>query len=187
MIGESGAAWIIAEDAEGMILIDQHAAHERVKFEELLESPDLLESEPLLLNWSISVDRADKSEVAQLRKNLESLGFEFSDASIAKNELVVIAIPRSQRKIDWKALIDGFFDKLEDGRLVQGAVEELRHKIASSLACHGSVRKGRRLKREEIEALLSSLDGLDWGGFCPHGRPIYFRLNHAEIEQRFHR
>ncbi len=186
VVGEVGAAWILCESPEGLILIDQHAAHERVSYERVLRSKELLRPKLLLMpvQWKIPLEL--KGREAELRVLLESLGFEVSDES-PEGMLELLAVPESERKIDWSEVLETLSSNLIHEGEIQGFAEALKARIAASVACHGSVRRGQRLGHEQISALLQSLDEVQWGGLCPHGRPVWFLLSHEQIETLFHR
>ncbi len=187
-VGEVGAAWIVCESPRGMVLIDQHAAHERVNFERILRRPDLIRSKPLLvpvemaLPWSLEDRRAD------LLAALEGLGFEFSDLSKTEGHtLELIALPEADRGLKWKELLESTLEELEAGEFSPSRLDRIRATIAASLACHGSVRRGQRLTNDEIRELLRQMDEVEWGGLCPHGRPLWVEWPHERFEGLFHR
>lgn len=189
-VGEVGAAWIVCESPQGFILIDQHAAHERVNFERILRSKQLLRSKPLLIPHvqALPPHFADsKTEVAGV---LAELGFEVSEESLSDTDsdtLELIAVPEADRSIAWDDLLEDIFSDVQAGSQIAHWPEHLRVRLAASLSCHGSVRRGQRLTNDEIKALLASMDEVEWGGLCPHGRPVWLPLSHEWVEEQFHR
>ncbi|MEO5666728.1 MAG: DNA mismatch repair endonuclease MutL [Bdellovibrionota bacterium] len=190
VVGEVGAAWIICESSQGLILIDQHAAHERVNFERILRSKVLLRSKPLLIPHVQDLPPHFAESKIAVAEVLTELGFEISDESLADKEsdtLEFIAVPEADRSIAWNDLLEKIFSDFQAGAQISHWPEHLRMRIAASLSCHGSVRRGQRLANDEIRALLLSMDAVEWGGLCPHGRPVWLPLSHEWVEEQFHR
>ncbi len=182
VIGEAGAAWILCESESGVVLIDQHAAHERVNYERILNHKTLLRSKPLLFPLDLPESAEWEGLLSPLATALKELAFELSD-----DEKSIIAVPEADRKIDWSKWIQDILEELRSSEEKVGRLQKIRTEIAASLSCHGSVRRGQRLSHDEIHALLQSLDEVAWGGLCPHGRPVWFELSHEKIEESFHR
>ncbi len=188
IVGEVGAAWLVCESDQGLILVDQHAAHERVNFEKLLNKKDLIRSKPLLLPIDVEIPLSLQESVGIFAETLKELGFDIDDESLEQNrKLEIIAVPEADRKVDWNNLLQDIFYKTEVDGHSQSAVSALRVRIAASLACHGSIRRGQRLSNEQIKALFIEMDQIAWGGLCPHGRPVWISIAHEELEQLFHR
>ena len=184
VVGEVGAAWLLCESPEGMIIIDQHAAHERVNFHKFLNSKSLLSSQALLIPqvFKLPLNVSDRGE--EILKFLEDWGFE---GQCLDNALEFIAVPKSERKINWDQILSEVFVKLDQNLAAESVFHSLKVHVASSLACHGSVRRGQRLTHDEIKALLVSMDRVDWKEFCPHGRPTWKLYSHQNLEEAFHR
>jgi DNA mismatch repair protein MutL len=184
VVGEVGASWIVAESELGLVLVDQHAAHERVEYDRWFRSDKLFRSRPVLLPQRIKVPEELLKSVPQVQSLLENLGFEMETHS---SELELLAVPEADRRIDWKSFFEQLWERVREGMDPDALALKLRSDLAASLACHGSVRRGRRLKVEEIQELFQQLDQVDWGGLCPHGRPVYRVLTHESIADSFHR
>lgn len=188
VIGESGASWVLCESPQGLILIDQHAAHERVNFEKQMKRLQAPRPKPLFIPIRFSLPLAARGSEKELRAGLETLGFECADPdTIPAGECEIIAVPESERSLNWDDLLDKVLTRLADGGPLEALLEDLRVKIAASLACHGSVRRGQRLSNDEIRALLEQLDEVSWGGLCPHGRPLWKLFTNDQIANLFHR
>ncbi len=192
VVGEVGAAWIVCEAESGLILIDQHAAHERVQFEKILSRPDsLVRSKPLMVPLIIELPLGLKDQAAAVLLHFQKFGFE-GELSSKPGSIDFNALPDADRSLNWENQIKEILEFLleescENLDSSQGLKNKLQNKLAASLACHGSVRRGQRLTNEQISALLRDLDSVEWGGFCPHGRPVWFELRHSQIENFFHR
>jgi DNA mismatch repair protein MutL len=185
VVGEVGAAWLVCESEGGIVLIDQHAAHERVSFDKILKGRDVFSATPLLLPLKIDLPLAMKGQEEKILNLLEDWSFEGKVADDLKLEF--FAVPKSPRKISWNDVFDEIFERIDQKQSVDSLREKLRVWISSSLACHGSVRRGQRLTNSEISGLLQSMDNVDWKEFCPHGRPTWIELSHARLEEEFHR
>ena len=123
----------------------------------------------------------------ELSSALESLGFECSDLESHSDLLQILAVPESARRLDWESLLRDIFHRMHEGVNLEALSNSLRTQLAASLACHSSVRRGQRLSVDEIKALLQQLAEVQWGGLCPHGRPVWFQWSHADLEKIFHR
>ena len=184
VVGEVGAAWLLCESPEGLIVIDQHAAHERVRFHEFMQK-DLFPSTALLLPLKVKIPLAARGNEEKILQAFESFGFE--GLCNTQNELEFFSEPKTERKVDWKHVFDQVFERSQESENLEALLHQLKIWIASSLACHGSVRRGQRLTNDEIKALLVQLDQVDWKEFCPHGRPTWISLSHVKLEEEFHR
>ncbi|MEI7441078.1 MAG: hypothetical protein WCK43_05525, partial [bacterium] len=104
-----------------------------------------------------------------------------------QNELEFFSEPKTERKVNWKEILEEVFERSQGSENLEALLSQLKIWIASSLACHGSVRRGQRLTNDEIKALLVQLDQVDWKEFCPHGRPTWISFSHIKLEEEFHR
>jgi DNA mismatch repair protein MutL len=184
VVGEVGAAWLLCESPEGLVVIDQHAAHERVRFHEFMQK-DLFPSTALLLPLQVKIPLAARGKEQKILQALENFGFE--GLCNSQNDLEFFSEPKTERKVDWKHVFDEVFERSQGSENLEALLHQLKVWIASSLACHGSVRRGQRLTNDEIKALLAQLDQVDWKEFCPHGRPTWISLSHVKLEEEFHR
>lgn len=179
--------YIIAQSEEGLVIVDQHAAHERLVYERFKGqmSQGRLESQGLLVPEII--DMSDVRSAALLEKGelFTKLGLEieaFGNGSIAVRSVPSLLAGR----LDVAKLVNDIADELEeqDNSLL---LEERLNAILSTMACHGSVRSGRRLNAEEMNALLRQMEETENSGHCNHGRPTYIALSLKDIEKLFHR
>jgi DNA mismatch repair protein MutL len=186
VVGEVGAAWLVCESVAGLVIIDQHAAHERVQFEKILKTNRFLRSAPLAIPFKLDLPLGLHGEARRVQQALLEMGFDFSENTDEKS-LEIIAMPQSDRKLNWGQLFEKIFKNIEEGLDANFFLNEIRVQLASSLACHGSVRRGQRLSNDQIKELLIQMSEVAWGGFCPHGRPVWKLIRHSEIENFFHR
>lgn len=192
VVGEVGAAWIICESPEGLVVIDQHAAHERVQFEKFLaKASDLVRSKPLMIPVEIKLPLGVEDYAEEISRVLSEFGFE-CEMGRAADILSLTALPEADRSLNWSSELKKIFEEFREGgssgeNLSEGIKKQLQIRLAASLACHGSVRRGQRLDADSIRALLRSLDEVKWGGLCPHGRPVWILVSHSKLEGLFHR
>ncbi len=185
-LGQLLATYLLLEGPEGLLLLDQHAAHERVLFEGLRAAWGRggVGRQPLLVPETLELSPGEASRLAEAADALERLGFEVEP--FGASAVVVRALPALLAGRDPVGLVRGLADQLaaspEGGLGVEAA-----DRIFASLACHAARRKGDRLAPDEQRALLAALDGIPWSPTCPHGRPVAVPLGLAEIERRFGR
>ena len=176
--------YLVAVDGDDLVLIDQHAAHERVLYEQaqraLEGSPPARQSLLLPLTLDLTPDEAETLEAN--REDLVKLGFEVGP--FGGRSGLVEAIPADLKRWENGQVLR---DILEEMGQASGAKEDRISHVAASYACHSSVRAGDTLSPEEQTALLGRLFSCkDWHR-CPHGRPTVVRLDRGEIERRFRR
>lgn len=183
-IAQLKGIYILAENEQGMIVVDMHAAHERITYEQMKKDFDKegLISQPLLVPESLSVSQREADAVEQNPEVFARLGFSVERA--AAESVVVREIPALLRGTQVEALLrDVISDVLE-----HGISERIRHQIneiLSTMACHGSVRANRKLSLPEMNALLRDMEATERSGQCNHGRPTYFQLSLDELDKLF--
>ena len=178
--------WIIAQTAEGIVIVDQHAAHERLVYERLKAQAEAngIASQSLLIPEIVELSEPEAQRLLSIAGELAELGLviePFGGGAVAVRE-----VPALIRGIDAPALIRDILDDLAE----QGASDRLRARVdavLSSMACHGSVRSGRRMNAEEMNALLREMERTPRSGQCNHGRPTWIELKLADIERLFGR
>jgi len=178
--------WIIAQTADGIVIVDQHAAHERLVYERLKAQLDAsgIASQALLIPEIVELSESDAQSILAIAEDLAALGLviePFGGGAVAVRE-----VPALIQRLDARRLIRDILDDLAD----QGASDRLRARVdavLSSMACHGSVRSGRRMSAEEMNALLREMERVPKSGQCNHGRPTWIELKLADIERLFGR
>jgi len=193
LLGQFLATYLLLETKDHLLLIDQHAAHERVLYErfraEWVERG--VESQGLLS--PLAVRLAPKPLAARLEcgDSLERIGFAF--VSFGEGTAAVRGVPALLADRDPAGLVRNLADELAaagsaaDVLRVEARTLEAADRIFASLACHSARRKGEVLDRREQQALLDALDAIPWAPTCPHGRPVAVPIETAEIERRFGR
>jgi DNA mismatch repair protein MutL len=175
---------VLAESAQGLIVVDMHAAHERITYEQLKTNFDAdgLISQPLLVPESLSVSQREADAVEQRAEIFTGLGFVVERASA--ESIIVREIPALLRGSQVEALLrDVISDVLE-----HGSSERIRqhiNELLSTMACHGSVRANRKLTVPEMNALLRDMEATERSGQCNHGRPTYSQLTLDELDKLF--
>ncbi|MEC7628831.1 MAG: DNA mismatch repair endonuclease MutL [Pseudomonadota bacterium] len=178
--------YVLAQTADGLVIVDQHAAHERLVYERMKEDMAVkgVERQILLLPEVVELDSAETDRLMARRVELAEIGFvleNFGDRAVLVRE-----IPTLFRNADVKQLVQDLADEIAElGAAL--AIKEKLEEICSTLACHGSVRAGRRLNGEEMNALLREMEDTPHAGQCNHGRPTYVELKLADIEKLFGR
>jgi DNA mismatch repair protein MutL len=180
------ANYIVAQTEDGLVIVDQHAAHERIVYEKLKAG---LEGRPvarqiLLIPEVVELPRDDVERVAARTEELKEVGLvvePFGPGAVAVTET-----PAMLGELDAAALIRDIADDLAEWDASTRLRERLDH-IAATMACYGSVRSGRRLRPEEMDALLREMEATPQSGQCNHGRPTYVELKLADVERLFGR
>jgi DNA mismatch repair protein MutL len=176
--------FVLAENAHGLILVDMHAAHERITYERLKAARDGegIRSQPLLVPLSLAVSEREADLAEQHADTLAGYGFELRRAG--PQALSVRAVPTLLADLDPRALVlDVLSDLREHGS--SRKLEEARNELLSTLACHTSVRANRRLSLPEMNALLRDMESTERSGQCNHGRPTWVQLTKAELDRLF--
>lgn len=184
-------AWILAETASGLILVDQHAAHERLVYERLKREAKSgpVPSQPLLAPLVVDMPPADAERLGGSREGLLALGLDLEP--FGAGAVLLRALPAALAGGEATALLrdlaDALADSPLDGRAGPEALEGRLHALLARAACHGSVRAGRRLHLEEMDALLREMERTPGSGTCNHGRPTFVELRLHDIERLFGR
>lgn len=186
VIGQFRRMYILCEDRSGLVIIDQHAAHERVTFERLkkLFATEHKETQPLLFPHRLELDALRAETLGDSLDFFENAGFEIEP--FGGTTFALKAVPAVLQRAKAEPLIRDAIDDLAGfGR--SDRVDEAMESVLSRMACHGSVRGPTALTIEECEALLRQMDEIDFKANCPHGRPVYYRLPLEELEESFDR
>ncbi len=176
--------YILAENERGLILVDAHAAHERINYETLKQQfqQGAIASQPLLLPIQCKVSTHEAELAEQEQTFFTELGFEIN--RIGPETLVLRAAPAIFGHADMEGLLrDVLADMLTEG--ISQRVQEQANEILASLACHGSVRAKRRLTIPEMNALLRNMERTERSGQCNHGRPTWVELSKQELDKLF--
>ena len=176
--------YILAENADGLVVVDMHAAHERIGYEKLKAAHDGagLRTQPLLVPASIAVSEREADVAEREADTLAQLGFEVQRSG--PQSLLLRSVPALLAHGDVEALLrDVLTDLREHGTTRR--VAETRDELLSTMACHGAVRANRRLTVHEMNALLREMEATERSGQCNHGRPTWTRFGLAEMDRWF--
>ncbi len=182
VVGQVANTYIVAEGANSMYLIDQHAAHERVLYERFKERLDRapLEVQPLLEPVVLELMPAEMAALAELQESLNQLGFEVEP--FGGNYVLVRSVPAAMAGDDLSARFRAFL-----GEVLSGGRDGLVDRVAISLACHSAIRAGQVLGQQEMEHLVEDLARCRMPRACAHGRPTMLELHQNLLERQFGR
>lgn len=178
--------YVVAQTADGIVIVDQHAAHERLVYERMKKAlaNGGVTRQPLLIPEVVDLDPSEVTRVAGRAGELAELGLVIEE--FGPDAVVVREVPAMLGKLDVKELIRDLADEIaETGNAL--SLKERLEEVSGTLACHMSVRAGRRLNAEEMNALLREMETTLHSGQCNHGRPTYVELKLADIEKLFGR
>ncbi len=184
--GQLHETYIVAQTGDGIVIVDQHAAHERLVYERMKKALDAdgVARQGLLIPEVVELDPAAADRLVARAEEFAGLGLvieAFGEGAVAVRE-----VPALLGEIDVQGLIRDLADELaEMGEAL--ALKERLGDVCGTMACHGSVRAGRRLNAEEMNALLREMEVTPHSGQCNHGRPTYVELKLADIEKLFGR
>jgi DNA mismatch repair protein MutL len=178
--------YVLAQNARGLVVVDMHAAHERITYERLKAGLDAggLASQPLLVAVTLEVSRAEADMAERHGERFAALGFEID--RLGPDKLVIRRLPALLHGADVQVLVrDVLADLMEHGE--SRRIQEALNGVLSTMACHGSVRANRRLGLDEMNALLRDMERTERAGQCNHGRPTWVQLSVDQLDKLFMR
>jgi DNA mismatch repair protein MutL len=185
-LGQVSASFIVAVNGEGLWLVDQHVAHERVLFEQHLEArrAGKVEAQRMLMPLVIELSPRQIVTFEKIAEELNANGFEVEP--MGPKSVAIQAVPAGVGAPDAEKLLTEILDGLERENAAI-SIETLQAKIAASTACHAAIKINMPLEQSKMEWLLDALAKTDCPMSCPHGRPVVLRYSLKEIEKAFHR
>lgn len=183
-IAQLHGIYILAQNAAGLVIVDMHAAHERITYEYLKQSmtEDAIRSQPLLMPHSLNVSKKEADYAEQHADTFRALGFELGRMGMEK--LVIRAVPSLLKDGDSEALVrDVLADLMTHG--TSNRIQHAMNEILATMACHGSVRANRKLSIPEMNALLRDMERTERSGQCNHGRPTWTQMSLDQIDKLF--
>ncbi|WP_415896872.1 DNA mismatch repair endonuclease MutL [Neptuniibacter sp. QD57_21] len=185
-IAQLHGVYILAQNDQGLIVVDMHAAHERIVYERMKQSfeQDVVRSQPLLVPMSLAVSQREADCADEQANTFKRLGFEL--ARMGEETIVVRQVPVSLAKGNIEQLIrDVLSDMLVYGESKR--IEQHINELLGTMACHGAVRANRQLTLPEMNALLRDMEQTERSGQCNHGRPTWSQMTMADLDKLFMR
>ncbi len=183
-LAQLAGIYVLAENAQGLVLVDMHAAHERITYEKLKNARacDGIHSQPLLVPLTLAVSEREAAVAQEHAEHLAALGFEIARGG--PQSVIVRRYPGILDGADVGGLVrDVLGDLATHGN--SRRLEETQNEILSTMACHGSIRANRRLTLPEMNALLREMEATERSGQCNHGRPTWVQMSVAELDRMF--
>ena len=187
------SSYVVTEDDEGLLIVDQHALHERVMFEELwgrITGGGRLESQRLLMPATVRADATRQGLLDELGPLLDRLGIEVEPTGPATVGVLAFPSLLFERGVDPVGFMEAVLEKAEAGAFETGAsnaLEAALHELVDMMACKAAVKAGDRLSEEELATLLAKRESVERSSSCPHGRPTSLRLTLKDLDRRFGR
>jgi DNA mismatch repair protein MutL len=184
--GQVAATYIVAEAEDGLVIVDQHAAHERLVLERMRAAREdgSVARQALLIPDVVELDEPDCDRLEATASDLAQMGLQIE--RFGTTAMLVRAVPAALGKTDSASLLADLAAEIAELGGPMSLRDKLDH-VAATIACHGSVRAGRVLSVAEMNALLREMEVTPRSGQCNHGRPTWVKLGHAEIEKLFGR
>ena len=185
-LGQIHGIYVLAQNAQGLVIVDMHAAHERILYEQFKNAlaDRTIAVQPLLIPVSMQADPIEIGTVEEERDTLDALGFDL--AVLSPNTLAIRAVPALLKDADLQALARAV---LADLHAFGGSrvLTERQHELLGTLACHHAVRANRRLTLDEMNALLRQMEATERADQCNHGRPTWYQLTLSDLDRLFMR
>jgi DNA mismatch repair protein MutL len=186
LLGQVYRSYLLAVGESGLLVVDQHAAHERVLYEKFLERRRRggVASQFLLTPLVLELSPTDPETVQDLETGLRALGFDWVPGKGPSYRIT--AIPQELSPAQAAEAVQEIFETVTSGRETADHPDQAE-RLLKTLACHGAIKAGQSLTEAEMRSLLRELDRAEQPSHCPHGRPLWFLLSLDEIERRFRR
>jgi len=187
IIGQLGKLYIICASKRGMILIDQHAAHERINYEKIKNGymkRSGIDTEELLFPLTVELSPYEAHLISRHKEDMESLGIKLEE--FGRDSFLIRSVPSILKNADVERLLKDVIGEIAMLGEEKSVGKHLDH-VISTMACHSSVRANEELNREKMKSLLEELDNAEYPHSCPHGRPVATEITFEELEKMFKR
>ena len=176
--------YILAQNSHGLVMVDMHAAHERIVYEQLknTESASTIARQQLLVPVQIAVSQSEAQQVEQLQPFFESIGFDVGRIGAAS--IVVRTAPEILIHVDFASLLRDVLAEWQEQNF-STRIEQARNEILATIACHRSVRANRKMTIAEMNALLRAMESTERSNQCNHGRPTWIQLDVKDLDKLF--
>ena len=184
VIGQLGNTYILCQVRDGLLMVDQHAAHERIVYEDLKTAfrNSHIEAQTLLVPYNLELSMKEKRIVLERGSHLVSLGIELDH--FGGDTFLLRSVPAILTNVQWDLFLSELILELERSNPEEDAIFK---RVLPVMACHGSIRAGHHMTHEEMDHLINRLEEMALPTNCPHGRPIFKRFTYYEIERMFKR
>jgi DNA mismatch repair protein MutL len=187
-IGQFAGTYLVFSSSDGLTLVDQHAAHERILFDKLkmetARRSEKIMSQRLLIPEVASLSPGEFVVIMESMKVLEDMGIEVEP--FGEKTVILKSVPAMLSHVEPKGLLLEILEELSNAERPLG-LEEKQEKIFALLACKGAVKANQKLSEAEVLRLCSDLDATQFSSTCPHGRPVYISFGLRDIEKMFKR
>ena len=186
-IAQLHGIYVLAQNTEGLIIVDMHAAHERILLQQMKsawDKPEFWTSQQLLIPKVINITRMQATRVEELKDQLARLGLEIDQ--YGDEQVIVRGVPAILHKANFEALVPELLNDLDPNDEAQGLLQK-RDQILAGMACHGAVRAHRILGLSEMNALLRQMEQTEFSSQCNHGRPTWRAFPLAQLDKLFAR
>ncbi|MGM0427407.1 MAG: DNA mismatch repair endonuclease MutL [Thermodesulfobacteriota bacterium] len=184
IIGQLGNTYILCQVEDGLLMVDQHAAHERIVYEHLHESVKMsrIQTQILLIPPELELSSKEKQTALENGDRLGAMGIDL--AHFGGNTFILRSVPVMLENLNWEAFVSELLAELADAQTDDVAVLE---KGITVMACHGAIRAGQHMSHREMGRLMDELSEMKLPTNCPHGRPLFRHLSYRELEKMFKR
>ena len=185
-LGQLAGIYVLAQNRDGLVIVDMHAAHERIMYEKLKTALELdrIPTQRLLIPATLRASRLEAAVVEENEELLRQLGFEL--AVLGPEALVVRSVPAPLQDADPAELARDVLGEIGEYGATR-ILQERREELLAGMACHAAVRANRILTLPEMNALLREMEATDRSGQCNHGRPTWTQISMAELDRLFQR
>ncbi len=183
-LGQIAATYIVARHGEDLLLVDQHAAHERLVYLDLKRRRQRIDTQPLLIPTSFELEASQGETLRELLPHFAALGLEIEE--FGPRAWALQSVPTDMQEIDPVPLVLELISDIEESRRTS-ALDDLRDRVLIRTACHSAIRAGMSLPMEKMRELLRQMAAERLSFTCPHGRPTIVRLSKAELDRQFKR